>query len=78
MIVCKYGRDENVKEFLVMEDQNIDDVEDDYEEVIKKLRVVIDVKNRYIKVVIYYVVKYGYLVGNGVVVGYIVCIFVSE
>lgn len=78
MIVCKYGRDENVKEFLVMEDQNIDDVEDDFEEVIKKLRVVIDVKNRYIKVVIYYVVKYGYLVGNGVVVGYIICIFVSE
>lgn len=38
----------------------MDDVMDDEEE--NKLLVVINIKNKYIKVVIYYVVKNGYLV----------------
>lgn len=78
MIACKHGRDENVKELLAMEDQNIDDVEDDHEEVIKKPRVAIDVKNRHTKAAIHYAAKHGHLVGNGVVVGYTICTLVSE
>ena len=78
MIACKHGRDENVKELLAMEDQNIDDVDDDHEEVIKKPRVVIDVKNRHTKAAIHYAAKHGHLVGTGVVVGYTVCTLVNE
>ena len=71
MIACKYGRDENVKELLAMEDQNVSDMEDDHEEVIKKPRVVIDVKNRHTKAAIHYAAKHGHLVSTGVVVGYV-------
>ena len=67
MIACKYGRDENVKELLAMEDQNVSDMEDDHEEVIKKPRVVIDVKNRHTKAAIHYAAKHGHLVSTGVV-----------
>ena len=71
MIACKHGRDENLKELLAMEDQNIDDMEDDHEEVIKKPRVTIDVKNTHTKAAIYYAAKHGHLVGTGVVAGYV-------
>ena len=71
MIACKPGRDENVKELLAMEDQNIDDMEDDHEEVIKKPRIAIDVRNRHTKAAIHYAAKHGHLVGTGVVVGYV-------
>lgn len=71
MIACKHGRDENVKELLAIEDQNIDDMEDDHEEIIKKPRVAIDVKNRHTKAAIHYAAKHGHLVGTGVVVGYV-------
>ena len=71
MIACKHGRDENVKELLAMEDQNIDDMEDDHEEITKKPRVVIDVKNRHSKAAIHYAAKHGHLVGTGIVVDYV-------
>ena len=62
MIACKHGRDENVKELLAMEDQNISDMEDDHEDVIKKPRVAIDVKNKHTKAAIHYAAKSGHLV----------------
>lgn len=73
MIACKHGRDENVKELVAIEDQNIDDMEDDHEEINKKPRVAIDVKNRHTKAAIHYAAKHGHLVGTGVVVGYCMC-----
>ena len=72
MIACKHGRDENVKELLAMEDQNISDMEDDHDDqdIIKKPRVAIDVKNRHSKAAIHYAAKHGHLVSTGdVVVG---------
>lgn len=72
MIACKHGRDENVKELLAMEDQNINDMEDDHEHIIiKKPRVAIDIKNKHTKAAIHYAAKNGHLVSTAVVVGYV-------
>ena len=65
MIACKHGRDENVKELLAMEDQNIDDLVDAEE--VKKPRVTIDVKNKHTKAAIHYAAKKGHLVSTAVV-----------
>lgn len=75
MIACKHGRDENVKELLAMEDQNISDMEDDHDDqdVIKKPRVAIDVKNRHSKAAIHYAAKHGHLVSTGDVVMLAMC-----
>lgn len=75
MIACKHGRDENVKELLAMEDQNISDMEDDHDDqdVIKKPRVAIDVKNRHSKAAIHYAAKHGHLVSTGDVVMLVMC-----
>ena len=62
MIACKHGRDENVKELLAIEDQNIDDAEEDEEP--KKPRVTIDVKNKHTKAAIHYAAKNGHLVST--------------
>ncbi|KAL9986739.1 hypothetical protein ACROYT_G000926 [Oculina patagonica] len=59
MIACKHGRDENVKELLAMDDQNIDDLVDDEE--VKKPRVTVDVKNKHTKAAIHYAAKKGHL-----------------
>ena len=75
MIACKHGRDENVKELLAMEDQNISDMEDDHDDqdIIKKPRVAIDVKNRHSKAAIHYAAKHGHLVRTGDVVMLVMC-----
>ncbi len=64
MIACKHGRDENVKELLAMDDQNIDDLVDDEEA--KKPRVTVDVKNKHTKAAIHYAAKKGHLVSTAV------------
>lgn len=61
MIACKHGRDDIVKELLAMDEQNNDDLADD-EEVVRKPRVTVDVKNKHTKAAIHYAAKRGHLV----------------
>ena len=60
MIACKHGRDDNVKELLAMDDQNIDNLVDD-EEGARKPRVTVNVKNKHTKAAIHYAAKRGHL-----------------
>ncbi|XP_073244839.1 poly [ADP-ribose] polymerase tankyrase-like isoform X3 [Porites lutea] len=59
MIACKYGRDENVKELVAAEDEDVDDALEDGEQT--KSRVTIDVKNKHTKAAIHYAARNGHL-----------------
>lgn len=65
MIACKHGRDENVKELVAIDDQNIDDILDNGEP--KKPRVTIDVKNKHTKAAIHYAASNGHLVSPDII-----------
>ena len=60
MIACKHGREENVKELVAAEDEDVDDALEDGEQT--KSRVTIDVKNKHTKAAIHYAARKGHLV----------------
>ena len=62
MIACKHGRDENVKELVAAEDEDVDDALEDGEQT--KSRVTIDVKNKHTKAAIHYAARNGHLVSK--------------
>ena len=62
MIACKHGRDENVKELVAAEDEDVDDALEDGEQT--KSRVTIDVKNKHTKAAIHYAARKGHLVSK--------------
>ena len=62
MIACKHGREENVKELVAAEDEDVDDALEDGEQT--KSRVTIDVKNKHAKAAIHYAARKGHLVSE--------------
>ena len=62
MIACKHGREENVKELVAAEDEDVDDALEDGEQT--KSRVTIDVKNKHTKAAIHYAARKGHLVSK--------------
>ena len=62
MIACKHGREENVKELVAAEDEDVDDALEDGEQT--KSRVTIDVKNKHTKAAIHYAARKGHLVSE--------------